>query len=286
MTTLDNRLSDRYMEVRQRIAQAAKRIGRTPGQIALVAVTKYAEPDQIRDLIQLGHQDFGENRVQQLLQRAAIIDEWLSRQRTLPGVKRSAGRAADEGAVWPDGPGRRTAGGRGAGAPAPGVRWHMIGHLQRNKVRKVLEACRLVHAVDSLRLAEEIQSVAARRDKPTEVLLQVNTSGERTKSGCAVAAAPHLAEQIDTMVQVRLRGVMTMAPLSPHAEDSRRTFSRCRELFEEIRDAGVAVGHFNILSMGMSNDFEVAIEEGSNMVRVGTALFGEPKVIEEEEDEH
>jgi uncharacterized pyridoxal phosphate-containing UPF0001 family protein len=114
----------------------------------------------------------------------------------------------------------------------------------------------------------------------------VNVAGEKTKYGCSIPAAIHLAEQIDTMIQLRLRGLMTMAPYSTNPEDSRRTFATCREIFGEIRDSGIAAGHFNILSMGMSSDYEVAVEEGANMVRVGTGIFGEPRAgMEEGADE-
>jgi pyridoxal phosphate enzyme (YggS family) len=251
MTSRSDTLSERYAHVRERIATAAKRAGTDPRTVVLVAVTKYAEPDQIRELIKLGHADFGENRVQQLTQRAAMLDEWLARQRSL------------------------TTGGPAKNIPES-VRWHMIGHLQRNKAKKVLEICRLIHSVDSLRLAEEIQTLAVKRDQATDVLLQVNISGEESKGGCAPPAAIHLAEQIDTMINVRLRGLMTMAPHTDNPEDARWSFARCRDLYYEIRDAGIAAGHFNILSMGMSNDFEVALEEGSNLVRIGSSIFGEP----------
>ncbi len=266
MTTIAS-LKDRYTEVRERIAHAAARAGTEADRVLLVAVTKHAEPDQIRELIRLGHTDFGENRVQQLVQRAAIIDEWMQRHRTVPGVIPPASREAppmgSEG-EWQ--------------APAmPGtVRWHMIGHLQRNKARKVVDVCRLIHSVDSLRLAEELQLIGMKREKPIDVLVQVNCSGERQKYGCAIAAAPHLVAEIESMVQLRIRGLMTMAPLSENPEESRATFGRCRELFDEMRESGDVPSSFNILSMGMSGDYEVAIEEGANMVRVGTALFGEP----------
>jgi pyridoxal phosphate enzyme (YggS family) len=254
--------------VRERIAQAAARAGSDPDRILLVAVTKFAEPDQIRELIRLGHTDFGENRVQQLVQRAAIIDEWIQRHRTTPGV-------------IPPPPPKAADGTGGAGewqtSAMPGtVRWHMIGHLQRNKARKVVDVCRLIHSVDSLRLAEELQVIGMRKEKPIDVLVQVNCSGERQKSGCAIAAAPHLVEEIETMIQLRVRGLMTMAPLTDTPDEARDTFARCRELFDEIRESGDVPPTFNILSMGMSNDYEIAIEEGANMVRVGTAIFGEP----------
>jgi PLP dependent protein len=271
-------LKDRYLEVRQRIAAAAKRGGRSGNSVVLIAVTKTAEPDQIRELIRLGHSDFGENRVQQLVQRAAVIDEWLGRHRTLPGVLWQKPEADD-----PFG-GAKSAAAPGAGMP-PQIRWHMIGHLQRNKARKAVETCRLIHSIDSLRLAEELQLIAVKRDKPVEVLLQVNCSGEEQKYGCAPAAATHLAEQIETMVHVQLRGVMTMAAHAENPEEARATFGRCRELFEEVRDSGVVAPRFNILSMGMSGDYEIAIEEGSNMVRVGSAIFGPAKAGTEEGDE-
>lgn len=267
MTTLET-LKDRYTEVRQRIADAARRFGRTPESVMLVAVTKTAEPDQIRELIKLGHADFGENRVQQLVQRAAIIDEWMARQRTMAGVQWQRGDTGDSlhGAAVK----------AGGGLP-PVVRWHMIGHLQRNKARKAVELCRLIHSVDSLRLAEELQIIGLKREQPIEVLLQVNCSLESQKYGCAIAAAAHLAEQIDTMVHVQVRGLMTMAALGASPMETRKTFGRCRELFEEVRESGMAGTRFNILSMGMSGDYEAAIEEGANMVRVGTSLFGEAK---------
>lgn len=247
-------LKDRYLAVKDRIARAAKKAGTHPSSIMLVAVTKFAEPDQIRDLIRLGHSDFGENKIQQLVQRAAIIDEWMTRQKTMHGGAQASGQAS-----------------------TTPVRWHMIGHLQRNKARKAVELCRLIHSVDSLRLAEELQQIAHRREKPIEVLVQVNCSGENSKFGCAIGAAVHLADQIETMVQVKVRGLMTMAPYSSNPEDSRSTFGRCRELYEDIVQSGAVSPQFNILSMGMSGDFEVAIQEGANLVRVGTALFGEPK---------
>lgn len=257
-------LHDRYTEVRQRIAQAAARVGRSPDSVVLLAVTKTAELDQIRELIRMGHADFAENRVQHLVQRAAMIDEWLGRQRTLPGVQRPS-PSFEELFTSEKSP---------APSNAATVRWHMIGHLQRNKARKVVEICRLIHSVDSLRLAEELQTIAFKRDKPVEVLLQVNCSGEEQKFGCAIAAAQHLADQIETMIHVRLRGLMTMAAADATPDRVRWTFARCRDVFYDIRDSGVVSPAFNVLSMGMSSDYEIAIEEGANIVRVGSAIFG------------
>ncbi|MEX0876503.1 MAG: YggS family pyridoxal phosphate-dependent enzyme [Phycisphaerales bacterium] len=246
-------LEQRYTQVKQRVAEAAQRSGRTPASVYLIAVTKFAEPEDIRQLIEMGHRDFGENKVQQLSQRAGVINEWFDRMRQHP----------------------RVAGERGGFDPSTPVRWHMIGHLQRNKVRKIADLVRLVHSVDSLRLAEEIQQIANKLDRQMDVLLQVNVSGEDSKFGVPIAAAGAIAEQIDTMINVRVRGLMTMAPICENPEDSRPHFTRCRELFEDMVREGVGEGHFDLLSMGMSSDYEIAIEEGANLVRVGSAIFGE-----------
>ncbi len=251
MTTAGS-LKDRYEAVRGRIAEAAARSGRTAGDVYLIAVTKHAEQDDIRALMDLGHQDFGENRVQQLVQRAAMAEEYLGRRRVMSHTRRE----------------------RGEPEPMDAVRWHMIGHLQRNKAKKAVEVCRLIHSVDSLRLAEELQQIAMKLDIVAEVLIQVNCSEEPQKYGCPIAAAVPLAEQMDTMINLRVRGLMTMAAETDDDRQVRSAFGRCRELYEEFGEASYGDGSFNLLSMGMSNDFETAIEEGANLVRVGTAIFG------------
>jgi pyridoxal phosphate enzyme (YggS family) len=199
----------------------------------------------------------------------------MTRGRVLPNAR----AAADMQAAVLGIPG---AGSAGVGTDR--VRWHLIGHLQRNKAKKALEFCRLIHTVDSLRLAEEIQAAATKREEPAEVLVQVNCSLEEQKTGCPPSAALHLCEQIDTMIGVRVRGLMTMAAIGQKPEDSRQVFSRCYDLYDDIRKTGVGEGKFNILSMGMSSDFEIAIEEGANVVRVGSAIFGEPKMQVGEEE--
>lgn len=272
--SLPDSLDARYALVRERLAAAAARSGRRAEDIILVAVTKAADPDQVRALLELGHRDFGENKVQQLIQRAAMVDEYFNRLKVLPtsrGSRRGEGDPLFDASPKVD------------LIPTPtqpsGVRWHMIGHLQRNKAKKCVEVVRLIHSVDSLRLAEELQTIALKRDEIVEVLIEVNCSGEATKQGCPVPAAIPLAEQIETMMNVRLRGLMTMAAPNPnpaaHADETRACFARCRELFEEMGSFHFSERRFNILSMGMSNDFEIAIQEGANIVRVGTAIFGE-----------
>lgn len=270
-------LEARYQLVCQKIADAAKKAGRRPGDIILTAVTKYAEPEQIRELLQLGHRDFGENRVQVLVQHAAIVDEYMARQRLLPSARKSPFES-DASLFSASAPELKSTGDSvkqaGTTASAGGVRWHMIGHLQRNKAKKVTDFVRLIHSVDSLRLAEELQAIAVKKDQIIECLMQINCSGEESKFGCPIPAAIPLAEQIAEMVNIRIRGLMTMAPEVENPEDARSCFSRCRDLFEEMAKLKLTEGPFNILSMGMSNDYEVAISEGANIVRVGTAIFG------------
>jgi len=245
------KLKEAYRRVTDRLNEATVRSGRKEGDVVMVAVTKNAPVDQIQHLLELGHSDLGENRVQQLEQRVHQIDEFIGRPQTL------AGAVPKSKALMPE-----------------NVRWHMIGHLQRNKVKQTVPLVSLIHSVDSLRLAEELHNYAARHDLSIDILLQVNASGEAQKTGVAAPAAIHLAEQIDTMMHLRLRGLMTMAPLSDNPEDARPTFARTTEIFDDIQKAKVTGPSFNVLSMGMSGDFEVAIEEGANVVRIGSALFG------------
>jgi pyridoxal phosphate enzyme (YggS family) len=257
MTTVTT-LTERYQDVMRRVREATARAGREGEPIHVVAVTKFAEIHDIRELIALGHQDFGENRVQQLTQRAAVIQEGLERRRAM----------------------RETAGDDDPNA----VRWHMIGHLQRNKVAKCVPHVRLIHSVDSLRLVEELQAYAVKRDIDVDVLVQVNCSGEASKFGCAVPAAQHLCEQIDLTGNIHIRGLMTIAPYAQDPEDARPTFSRCRELFDDIAKLDLGDGRFNILSMGMTGDFETAIDCGANVLRIGSAIFG-TKPVEDDEPE-
>ncbi len=252
MPELKRKLAENVKRVQGRIAEACARANREPREVTLVAVTKYVGPDMIKQLVELGQRQIGESRVQELTRRAAMLAEYQQRQ------------ARDESAerVRP-------------------VRWHMVGHLQRNKVKMVLPWAHLIHSVDSLRLAEEIDSQAGKLGVATEVLLQVNTSQEPSKFGVAVAAATHLAEMIAPLPNLSLCGLMTMAPLTEDAGVIRDCFTRCRELFDEIYHE-VRVGEqFRHLSMGMSHDFEIAIECGATMVRIGTALFeGLPTAVD------
>lgn len=238
-------LAERLDELRQRIATAAAKAKRAISEITLVAVTKTAGPEQIREILQLGVSDLGESRVQILTQRAAQLNEFYQ---------------------------RRSVHGEG---PAPErIRWHMIGHLQRNKIKPVLPIIHMIHSIDSLRLAEEIDAHALKIERRVPVLLQVNASEETTKYGVAVGAAVHLAEQIDSMPNLQIVGLMSMAPLDDNMQKVQHVFARTREIFEELKWHKIGGAALKHLSMGMSHDFEPAIAEGATLLRIGTALFG------------
>jgi pyridoxal phosphate enzyme (YggS family) len=238
MTTI----AERIKHLKDTINSACARVGRNPGEIKLVVVTKSTTIDAIKEVIRLGLTDLGENRVQQLKKVSAEVADFL--------------KEADGDSALPE-----------------AVNWHMIGHLQRNKVRQVLTITSLIHSVDTLRLAEEINTSAAKENLCPRVLLQVNTSNEPQKYGVPVGAATHLAEQMETMPNFKLAGLMTMAPLTHNKGVVRACFVRARELFIEMQGEKIVGSQFTELSMGMSSDYEVAIEEGATILRIGSAIF-------------
>ncbi|MFZ0034488.1 MAG: YggS family pyridoxal phosphate-dependent enzyme [Sedimentisphaerales bacterium] len=235
------RIPERIERVKGAINSACARLGRDPGEVKLVVVTKSAPIEAIKEVIHLGFTELGENRVQQLKKISAQIDEF------------SAG--ADDPAM------------------PKKVNWHMVGHLQRNKVRQVLPIVSLIHSIDTLRLAEEINASAPKLNLCPKVLLQVNASNEPQKYGVPVGAAMHLAEQIETLPNLKLIGLMTMAPLTHNKDVIRACFVRTRELFVEMRGEKIVGPKFTELSMGMSSDYELAVEEGATILRIGSAIF-------------
>ncbi len=238
-------LAEKLDEVKERIAAACVKARREPSEVTLIAVTKYAAPEQVREIVQLGVGDLGESRVQSLVPRAAQFNEFLQRQQAFGG-----GTAPDR------------------------LRWHMIGHVQRNKVKAMLPLVSLIHSVDSLRLAEELDTQATKLGRKVPILLQINASEEESKHGVAVGASVHLAEQIDSMEHLQLAGLMTMGPLDATAAQTQAVFARTREIFEEMRWHKIGGTGLRHLSMGMSDDFELAIAEGATLVRIGSLLFG------------
>jgi pyridoxal phosphate enzyme (YggS family) len=235
-------IADKLKKIQDDINNACVRAGRNGKNVKVIIVTKTATLPAIQEVIRQGFTDLGENRVQHLKQVSDEIDAFLREHQddeTIPSK----------------------------------VHWHMIGHLQRNKVKQTLQICDTVHSVDTLRLAEEINTQAHKLGIHANVLLQVNCSGEPQKYGAPVGAAIHLAEQFDTMPNLRLTGLMTMAPLTMDKDRVRASFARARELFEEIHGERIAGSRFKHLSMGMSQDFEIAIEEGATLLRIGSAIF-------------
>ncbi len=236
------KISEKIERVKDTVNSACARAGREPGEIKLIVVTKSATFEAVKEVIQLGFTDLGENRVQQLKKVSAQVADFL---------QQSGGDLA---------------------LPRD-VSWHMIGHLQRNKVRQVLPIASLIHSVDTLRLAEEINTSAAKLNLCPRILLQVNTSNEPQKYGVPVGAATHLAEQIETLPNLKLVGLMTMAPLTHNKDVVRACFVRARELFIEMRGERIVGPQFIELSIGMSSDYEVAVEEGATILRIGSAIF-------------
>jgi pyridoxal phosphate enzyme (YggS family) len=236
MSETARRIAANFAELRSRIAAAASRCGRPASDVRLVAVTKYVGDDVVAALLEAGCRDFGESRPQALWTRA-------ERFRT------------------------------------EGIRWHLIGHLQRNKVARTLPLAQLIHSVDNMRLLAAIDAEAGRLGRSSDVLLEVNVSGDASKHGVAPEELATLAAAAAQCPRVRVQGLMTMAAREGDAEQARGDFVRLRRLRDELvaaaGDAGLPANvRLDELSMGMSGDFEVAVQEGATMVRVGTAIFG------------
>lgn len=248
--------------VRARIARACERAGRDPSGVRLVAVTKYAKPEWVRAALDLGLRDLGENRPQQLIERAELFGSAPS-----PGVDPSMPTEPDALA-----------------APGDAPRWHLIGPLQRNKARKLLPKAVWIHSVDSVKLLETLHRIVfveERWSAMPALLLEVNVSGETQKGGfrpdeleSGVTDAAGLGGAVfgeEAFGRLPIRGLMTMAPLVDDQESARPVFLELRHLRDRLQDRwGRPLPE---LSMGMSGDFEVAVEEGCTQVRIGSALW-------------
>jgi PLP dependent protein len=228
-------LARRAEEIRARVATAAGRSGRPANAVCIVAVSKTISPDAIHQVFDLGFTTFGENRVQEARSKIPAL-------------------------------------------PLPGISWELIGHLQTNKVARAIDLFSRIESVDSLRLAEALNEAAARQGRILPILLEVNVAQEASKSGLAPDDLLPVAAALRSLPALRPEGLMTVAPMVDDAEDVRPTFQRLRSLRDELRGddraSGGDAGLWSELSMGMSDDFEVAIEEGATIVRIGRALFG------------
>jgi len=228
-------ISDNINSIREKISRACARAGRSSSEITLLAVGKTFPSSAVREAVEAGVADVGENYVQEL----------LSKRRDLSGSD---------------------------------VRWHFIGHLQSNKVKNVAPWIHMIHAVDSTALAIEIDRRAAKAGRVIECLLEVNTTGESTKFGVAPGEVTALVRGLAYCDNISLGGLMTIGPFLPDPEGSRPMFRRLRELKDEIGSLAQANVTMRHLSMGMTGDFEVAIDEGATLIRIGTAIFG-PRTV-------
>ena len=215
-----------------RVTASAARVGRSPEDVTLVAVTKGVDVSRMKQAYDLGIREFGESRIQEVLPKRSELSN-------------------------------------------PSLRWHFIGHLQTNKVKRVVGDFLLIHSVDSFRLAEALNREAVALGQVQPILLQVNVSGETSKHGIAPDETPVFVERVTRELPgLQVKGFMTMAPYHPEMEAARPHFRRLRELRDDIAKSapeGVTLDH---LSMGMSQDYPVAIEEGATLIRIGSALFG------------
>jgi pyridoxal phosphate enzyme (YggS family) len=224
-------IADRLAGIRERIAAAARSAGRDPSSIRLIAVSKTFPIQAIREAYAAGQREFGENRVQEALEKIA------------------------------------------AGGDLE-IKWHLLGHLQTNKAKKAAPAFSTIHSVDSVELLQKIDMAAADADRTPELLVQVDLAGEATKFGLRPADVPRLFDAAVQCRAARVVGVMTLPPIPESPEDARPWFRQLRDLRDKWLADRVPASMLAELSIGMSGDFEVAIEEGSTMVRIGTAIFG------------
>jgi len=225
---------DAILNIRKRIIGTCSKINQDPDSITIVAVTKGRTAGQIKEAITAGITDIGENRIQETLIK-------YNAMRTTPCAQRT--------------------------------KWHMVGHLQTNKVKEAVKLFDLIHSVDSIRLAKEIDKESAKINKIQEVLIEIKTSPEATKFGLKPDEALKVIKEIADLKNINIKGLMTIAPLVDNPEKTRPYFRILRELRDKINELRITSYELRVLSMGMTDDFEVAIEEGANMIRIGRAIF-------------
>ena len=223
-------VTDNLKKVIERMENAAKRAGRNPEDITLIAVSKTKPVELIKHVYDAGIREFGENKVQEIMDKSEVL-------------------------------------------PAD-IHWHMIGHLQRNKIKYIIDKVDLIHSVDSLRLAEAIEKEAAKKHVIAKVLIEVNVGREESKFGFLPEELDDFVEKASDFSHIQFMGLMTSAPFVDNPEENRPIFAELRKLSVDIARKNAHNMSMSILSMGMTNDYEVAIEEGATMVRVGTAIFG------------
>ncbi len=223
-------MKENILEVQKNIAEACKRAGRDPSEVTLIAVSKTKPLSDIEEAIACGMTEFGENKVQELLEKMEQLH-------------------------------------------TP-VQWHLIGHLQTNKVKYIVDKGLLIHSVDSIRLARELQKEAVKRQTHCNILLEVNVAREDSKFGFFYEEVPDAVREISAFSNVHIQGLMTIAPFVENPEDNRPVFAKLHKLLLDIKSINIDNVNMSVLSMGMTNDYMAAVEEGATMVRVGTGIFG------------
>lgn len=233
---LKNRLND----IRQEVDMAAAKNNRSGQDISIICVAKQARLEDIVTVIESGFFQIGENRLQEAEKKYAYLQRVLKKE------------------VFSQ------------------LNWHLVGHLQTNKVARALNFIDMIQSVDSLRLANIIDRQAQRLQKDIDVLIQVNISGEQSKFGITFAEVQEFIERVINLPRLRIKGLMGIGPFVDDPEQTRPCFRRLRKMFEEVNRflRAKSLSQMSVLSMGMSNDYLVAIEEGANMVRIGRAIFG------------
>ncbi|MFH0913570.1 MAG: YggS family pyridoxal phosphate-dependent enzyme [Candidatus Omnitrophota bacterium] len=228
-------IKDNILKVKERISLICARINREVSSVSIVAVSKGRTPQQIKEVIEAGITDIGENKVQEALTKHRELSTGDWRLST--------------------------------------VKWHMVGHLQTNKVKDAVRIFDLIQSVDSLRLAETIDKEAAKIHKRQDVLMEIKTSPEATKFGLKPGEAIKVMEEIANLKNINIKGLMTIAPLVDSPEKARSYFKVLKDLKDKINARRTTHDEIQILSMGMTDDFEIAIEEGSDILRLGRAIF-------------
>lgn len=223
-------ISENIKSIRENIDEAARRSGRDPKDVLLLAVSKTVEVPKIKAAVEEGLDELGENRVQEIMEKYEPM--------------------------------------------GPDVKWHLIGHLQTNKVKYIIDKVKLIHSVESLKLAEEIDKQAKKHDLIMDILVEINMAKEESKFGIMPEDAEDFIKSLSTLENIRVRGLMTVAPFVENGEENRVYFRNMKKLLVDINAKNINNINMDVLSMGMTGDYVTAVEEGATIIRVGTGIFG------------
>ena len=223
-------IEENLKQVHDKIEKACRKVGRDPGEVTLIAVSKTKPVEMLREAYDAGERVFGENKVQEIMDKYDLLPE--------------------------------------------DIQWHMIGHLQRNKVKYIVDKVSMIHSVDSVRLAQTIEQEAAKKNVCVPILIEVNVAEEDSKFGLKMEEVLPLLEEICTYPHIQVKGLMAIAPFVENPEENREVFQKLRKLSVDIVKKNINNITMSVLSMGMTGDYEVAVQEGATMVRVGTGIFG------------